>query len=113
MDFVGTYTADFDFFNDAQSGHAIFLSGGKFWYATASTRHMKAFRAYFDFDDILTSVEEASGAIEFKFNLDDATGIKAISDSLLKGEDTYNLAGQRVGESYKGIVVKKGMKVLK
>ncbi len=113
MDFVGTYTADFDFFNDAQSGYAIFLSGGKFWYATASTRHMKAFRAYFDFDDILTSVEEASGAIEFKFNLDDATGIKAISDSLLKGEDTYNLAGQRVGESYKGIVVKKGMKVLK
>ena len=111
MDFVGTYTADFDFFNDAQSGHAIFLSGGKFWYATASTRHMKAFRAYFDFDDILTSVEEASGAIEFKFDFDDATGIKAIDHSTI--DHYYNLSGQRVGKNYKGIVVTKGKKVLR
>lgn len=111
VDFIGTYTADFDFFNDAQSGHAIFLSGGKFWYATASTRHMKAFRAYFDFDDILTSVEEASGAIEFKFDFDDATGIKAIDHSTI--DHYYNLSGQRVGKNYKGIVVTKGKKVLR
>lgn len=113
MDFVGTYTADFDFFNDAQSGHAIFLSGGKFWYATASTRHMKAFRAYFDFDDILTSVEEAAGAIEFKFDFDDATGIKAIDHSPITIDHYYNIVGQRVGKNYKGIVVTKGKKALR
>lgn len=113
MDFIGTYTADFDFFTDAQSGHAIFLSGGKFWYATANTLHMKAFRAYFDFDDILTSVEDASGAIEFKFNLDDATGIETIGHSSLISDHYYNTAGQRVGKNYKGIVVTKGKKALR
>ena len=113
MDFVGTYKADFDFFNDAQSGYAIFLSGGNFYYATASTRHMKAFRAYFDFDDILTDVDQAANVIEFKIDFDDATGIDTIDRSSLSIGHRYNLAGQRVGENYKGIVVTKGRKEVK
>lgn len=113
MDFIGTYVADFDFFNDAQS-RAIFLSGGKFYYATASTGHMKAFRAYFDFDDILTDVEQAANVIEFKINSDDdATGLKNLNDLLGSNVPAYNLSGQRVGKNYKGIVVTKGKKAFK
>ena len=46
-DFNGTYVADFDFYNDAAS-YPLFLNGNKFYYATENTKHMKAFRAYFD-----------------------------------------------------------------
>ena len=35
--------------------------------------------------------------------IDEVTGIKTLSDSPLKGENIYNLAGQRVGKSPKGI----------
>ena len=104
--FYGTYLAQ-----TVLEEFSLFLNSNKFWYSKGKTK-MKAFRAYFYFLDILTDVENPS-SIKIWVNPDDATGIKAISDSPLKGEDTYNLAGQRVGESYKGIVVKKGMKVLK
>ena len=104
--FVGTYVAQ-----TVLPSMTLFLYNNKFYYSTGKTK-MKAFRAYFDFYDVLTDVENAN-SIKVWVNPDDATGIKAISDSPLKGEDTYNLAGQRVGENYKGIVVKKGKKVLK
>ena len=104
--FVGTYVAQ-----TVLPSMTLFLYNNKFYYSTGKTK-MKAFRAYFDFYDVLTDVENAN-SIKVWVNPDDATGIKAISDSPLKGEDTYNLSGQRVGESYKGIVVKKGKKVLK
>lgn len=38
---------------------------------------------------------------------DDASGIKTISDSPLKGEKIYNLAGQRIGKAQKGISIVK------
>lgn len=45
------------------------------------------------------------------------TGIKDISSTSVStesaGAPTYNLAGQRVGESYKGIVVRNGKKMIK
>lgn len=104
--FYGTYHA-----GTVLDEFTLFLNDNKFWYSKGKTK-MKAFRAYFDFLDILTDVENPS-SIKIWVNPEDATGIKAISDSPLKGEDTYNLSGQRVGESYKGIVVKKGKKVLK
>ena len=50
---------------------------------------------------------------------DEATDIKEL-DGLRNsndlndfGEATYNLAGQRVGDGYKGIVVTKGRKIIK
>ena len=89
----------------------LFLNSNKFWYSTGQTK-MKAFRAYFEFIDILAEVENAAG-VKICVVYDDATGIKTLSDSTLKGENTYNLAGQRVGKNYKGIVVTKGKKVLR
>lgn len=112
VDFIGTYVADFDFYNDAQRA-AIFFSGNKLWYATENTRHMKAFRAYFDFDDILTEVEDGSANIKMFVNMDDATGIETIDHSSLTIDHSYNLAGQRVGKNYKGIVIENGMKIKK
>ena len=104
-DFVGTYVADFDFYNDAKHT-PLFLSGNKFWYATESTKHMKAFRAYFDFVDMLSEVDAARVAIAF----DEAT---VINDVRTCSDDRYyNLSGQQVKAPTKGVYVKNGKKVI-
>lgn len=41
-----------------------------------------------------------------------ATGIKALSNAPLKGENIYNLSGQRVDKMQKGIYIKEGRKIL-
>ncbi|MBR6129013.1 MAG: hypothetical protein IKQ07_05215 [Bacteroidaceae bacterium] len=106
--FYGTYHA-----GTVLDEFTLFLNGNKFWYSTGQTK-MKAFRAYFDFyDDVLTEVENAAGVIEFKFGFDDATGIDNVNLNLNHSEATFNLAGQRVGKNYKGIVVTKGKKALR
>lgn len=47
-------------------------------------------------------------------NLEDyITSIKSISGSLEEGDNLYNLSGQRVSDSYKGIVIGNNKKVLK
>lgn len=43
---------------------------------------------------------------------DDATGIIAVSDKVASNGAMYNLAGQKVGSDYKGIVIVNGMKFL-
>ena len=104
-DFVGTYVADFDFYDDAKHT-PLFLSGNKFWYATESTKHMKAFRAYFDFVDMLSEVDAARVAIAF----DEAT---VINDVRTCSDDRYyNLSGQQVEAPTKGVYVKNGKKVI-
>ena len=110
-DFVGTYVADFDFFNDA-SQRAIFLNRNKFYYATANTKHMKAFRAYFDFDDVLSEAESANARITMSF--DDATDVKELKSSRIEGlKSCYNLKGQRVEKPVKkGVYIRDGKKVV-
>lgn len=104
--FYGTYHA-----GTVLDEFTLFLNDNKFWYSTGQTK-MKAFRAYFSFLDVLTEVKDAAGVIEFKMNFDDATGLKDIDHSTLTNDHNYNLAGQRVGKNYKGIVVTKGKKIL-
>lgn len=43
---------------------------------------------------------------------DDATGIIAVSNNVINNGAMYNLAGQKVGSDYKGIVIVNGMKFL-
>ena len=105
--FYGTYHAQ-----TVLDEFTLFLNDNKFWYSTGQTK-MKAFRAYFSFLDVLTEVEDAAGVIEFKMNLDDATGLTTIDHSSLTIDNYYNLAGQRVGRNYKGVVVTKGKKFVK
>jgi hypothetical protein len=47
---------------------------------------------------------------------DTETGIEVVQDSKSEAQDseaTYNLNGQRVNDSYRGIVIKNGKKILK
>jgi len=104
-DFVGTYVADFDFYNEAKHT-PLFLSGNKFWYATEATKHLKAFRAYFDFADMLSEADAARIAISFG----DATAIKDVR--MCDDDRYYNLSGQQVKAPAKGVFVKNGKKII-
>lgn len=75
------------------------------FYPVASTVSIPAGRAYF---------VRNSGvkAYTFVFDEDDATGI-TLSDSPLKGEIIFNLAGQRLNKAQRGINIINGKKVLK
>lgn len=111
MDFIGTYVADFDFFSAAQI-KAIFLSGNSFFYATTNTMHMKAFRAYFDFDDVLTEVENA--AIRMFVNIDgEETRIENLNVNDNLNNTIYDLSGRRVSKTQHGVYIVNGKKVLK
>ena len=103
--FYGTYHAQ-----TVLDEFTLFLSDNKFWYSTGLTK-MKAFRAYFEFLDILTEVEEANG-IKIWVG-DDATGIEDLNADLNLNNAIYNMAGQRVGKDYKGIVIENGKKIIK
>lgn len=104
--FVGSYVAETDI-----PDQCLFLSENKFWYSTGLTK-MKAFRGYFDFYDVLSEVESASARISFNFD-NETTGIHSIDNLTISPIDDgpmYNLAGQRVNKSYKGIVIQNGVK---
>ncbi len=59
-------------------------------------------------------ISSTAGVKAFYFESDDATGIEeTLSNSPLKGENIYNLAGQRVSKMQKGINIVNGKKILK
>jgi hypothetical protein len=102
---IGTYVA-----NTTVEENCLFLSDNKFWYSNGSTK-MKGFRAYFDFYDVLSEVENASARIDFNF--DDTTGIKEIHGANGNAEGTYDLQGRKVEEPVKGLYIVNGRKVVK
>lgn len=104
--FVGTYVADFDFY-EAALNTPFFLSGNQFWYASEDTQHMMAFRGYFDFCDVPEWAEEESRLVMV---FDEQTGIGNVT-TLEEGE-YYDLKGQRVETPSKGIYIKDGKKVV-
>ena len=116
MDFVGTYVADFDFYHAAES-RALFINSNKFYYATANTKLMKAFRAYFDFDDVLPEVEFAASKIRLVIDDGAATTIDEISAPHILEGAVYNVNSQLVGTDVdmntlpKGIYLVDGKKV--
>lgn len=106
--FIGTYHAQ-----TVVPANSLFLNGNKFWYSAGKTK-MKAFRAYFTFVDVLTSVEESGAKVNMNMVVGDATGINTVDHTARNNDGkVYNLQGQRVGKSYKGIVIENGRKVLK
>ena len=109
MDFNGTYVADFDFYNAARSTPLFLSSGNKFYYATESTQFMKAFRAYFDFDDVLASVD--ASRIVLSLN-NETSGISQIENKAMKNENVFDLQGRRVSQPQKGLYIKGGKKVI-
>lgn len=109
--FTGTYVADCEI---PYSGDdvSLFLSGNKMYYASAQTKHMKAYRAYFWFSDILTTADEARISMTF----DEISTPIASPISSPEGQDIwYDLQGRKLlGEpTQKGVYIYNGNKVIK
>ena len=89
--------------------NCLFLNGGDFWYSTGKS-NIKAFRGYFEFDDVLASMETAASKVKMVFR-DETTGIK---DVIVKtaNDDMYDLQGRRIVNPDKGVYIKNGKKVV-
>ena len=91
----------------------IFLSGNKFWYSKGQTT-TKAFRGYFEFDDVLDEFDAAE--VKMNLVLDNTTKIENIDSELSNGV-IYNLNGVKVGTDQKnlgkGIYIVNGKKIVK
>lgn len=107
---IGTYAA-----NTVLDEFMLFLNGNKFWYSSGLTK-MKAFRAYFNIYDILTSVENAEAKVFFIFA--ETTGIKNVNDGDEDGnidDSWYTIDGQKLNREpvQKGIYIHQGKKINK
>ena len=97
----------------------VFLSGDKFYYATAKTKPMKGLRAYFQFRDDGNTPLNADAGVKFNFVVDDEpTAINGISSVEKVAEGVYTVSGQKVNESSleilpKGVYIVNGKKVFK
>lgn len=102
---VGTYHA-----GDAVPADGLFLSGNKFWYSTGATR-IKAFRAYFMLNEVLSSVE-AEAKVRFIVD-EDAAAIEGITPDMENGV-WYTLDGRQLNgkPTEKGVYIVDGKKVL-
>ena len=107
---VGTYVA-----NTEVPEMCLFLSGNDFYYSTGLTK-MKAFRAYFDFTDVLTSVEEPNAKIRINV-LGETTSIEGL-ESIQTQNGVYNLQGMFIGNNVdmnrqpKGVYIVSGKKFI-
>lgn len=108
--FYGTYHA-----GTVLNEYTLFLNNNKFWYSTGKTK-MKAFRAYFEFYDILTEVENASSRISIIY--EGTTGVKEIINSISVNGSYYDLQGRCVSvgagsvPARKGLYLKDGKKIV-
>lgn len=101
---TGTYVA-----GTTLPAEVLFISGGQFWYSAGRTK-MQAFRAYFDFSDVLSDVE-GSGIKMFFDGVE--TGIGNIENSKLSNSKCYDLGGRQIAEpQQRGTYVVNGRKVL-
>lgn len=104
-DFVGTYVAD-----TTVPENDLFISNNKFYYSAGAT-NMKAFRAYFEFDDVLTALDEAGARISIVD--EDVTGIANVKTLSVESRDYYDLQGRKVENPGKGLYISNGRKVVK
>ena len=106
----GTYVA-----NTVVPELALFLANNKFWYSTGNTK-MKAFRAYFEIFDVLSSVENAGAKISFIFD-GTPTSIQGVSTLKESNDEIYSVSGMNVGKDasrlQRGVYIMNGKKVVK
>lgn len=89
--------------------NCLFLNGGDFWYSTGQS-NIKAFRGYFDFVDVLASLETAASNAKMVFR-GETTGIKDVTVETAN-DDMYDLQGRRIVNPDKGVFIKNGKKVV-
>lgn len=105
--FVGTYVADVDV-----PDKCLFISGNKFWYSSGNTK-MKAYRGYFDFQDVLTDVESGHAVSRIRIVLTDGiTGIEEQISFDAIDDKCYDLFGRQVNGPTKGVYIRNGKKYL-
>lgn len=92
----------------------LFISGGKFYYSVGKTKIM-AYRAYFDFYDVLTSLEEAGARITVQVGDEEITAVPAVKEAAgrMQPAGQYDLLGRRVQQPVRGIVIEQGRKTIK
>lgn len=89
--------------------NCLFLNGGDFWYSTGQS-NIKAFRGYFEFVDVLASLETAASNAKMVFR-GETTGIKDVTVETAN-DDMYDLQGRRIVNPDKGVFIKNGKKVV-
>ena len=112
QDFAGTYVANFNFY-EAATNTPLYISGNQFWYASAQTKPMKAFRAYFDFAD------DHVAQSRIQMASDEPTAINEIVNSKTVNGKYYDLQGRQIvnrkssnRELPKGLYIVNGKKVV-
>lgn len=101
--FVGSYKP-YNLVNDD-----YMLYADKWWKTEAGDSYkIKAFRAYIKANGVVEAAKQLNLVIDGQ-----TTGLKLNTiNGNIEGE-TYNIAGQRVANSYKGLVIKNGKKIIK
>ena len=90
---------------------SLFLTGNQFWYSSGKTK-MKAFRAYFTFNDVLADVAASGARIGLAFGSDETTGI-GMNGDVDAPTAIYDMLGRKVEKpSRKGLYIKNGEKVV-
>jgi hypothetical protein len=108
--FIGTYIAQ-----TIVPENSLFLNSGKFYYSKGNTK-MKAFRAYFTFNDVISNSANARINI---FAGGESTKIDAHTMEPIESGKVYNMAGQYMGEVEdtnrlpKGVYIVNGKKTVK
>lgn len=105
--FYGTYHA-----GTVLDEFTLFLNSNRFYYSDGTVK-MKGYRAYFEFLDVLTEIEEGSGVKIFFGTDEDETGISRISNGPRTMDETYDLSGRRIArQPQRGIYIVNGKKVV-
>jgi hypothetical protein len=111
---IGTYTPETPIGNS--NSYQLFLSNNKFYYSKGTAK-MKAFRAFFDFQDELTDKSAGVSNAKISFFVDETTGISDIkSKTKVDSDAVYNINGQYVGKNIdlnklpKGVYIINGKK---
>ena len=103
---IGNYVA-----GNVLEANTLFLNGNQFWYSAGKTK-IKAYRAYFDFYDVLTEVEEAAAKVRFVID-GTPTAIEGITAGGYNQDGVvYDLSGRRLSVSSASSVLPKGMYIV-
>lgn len=106
IEFVGSYAVTSPITKDDDN---YVLSNGKLYLVDSDGVTMKGTRAYFH---LTTPSPIKALNVFFEDEEGGATAIANINSKKAADGTTFNMAGQRVGADYKGIVIKNGKKVL-
>lgn len=109
--FIGVYEKKTFTADEASKGIYYGWANGKFMKAGENAK-VDACRAYLQLPE--KTAGKAPASLSVKFDGDGTTGISTAKSNADGGTDVpmYNMQGQRVGASYKGLVIKNGRKVI-